>query len=210
MAGLSSPEDILATEIKQIYSAERQLSRALPKLMKKASSDRLREMLAQRLEQGADLIEQLDDALEDMDTPKSRPKNIAAEGLIEDASHYVDEVDDEQLIDPVLLASVQKLEHYCIAAWGTAASMGRLLGEDEVVRTMEQVLEEGKRFDEEMTRLAEEEVNPAMLSASEESGEEEDEEEEEDEADEDEDEDDEEEEETSGRKAAGKSRKKSG
>jgi hypothetical protein len=71
-----------------------------------------------------------------------------------------------------VLAAVQKTEHYCIAAWGTAAALARLLDEDEVVRTMEQVLDEGKRFDEEMTKLAEEEINPRMIEGGEEEGEE--------------------------------------
>jgi ferritin-like metal-binding protein YciE len=164
MTGLSSPEDVLATELKEIYSAERQLSRAIPKLAKKTSSDRLRQMLDRRCEQGAALIEELDDTLDDMDVPKARPKNIAAEGLIDDTNHHIEEIEDEKLLDPVLLASMQKIEHYCIASWGSAKAIGRLLGQDKVVKTMQQVLDEGKRFDEEMTKLAEEEVNPAMLA----------------------------------------------
>lgn len=163
MPSLRSPQDLLATELKEIYSAERQLSRALPRFSKKATSERLREMLDQRREQGAALIDQLDDALEELSVSKGRQKNIAAEGLIDDTAHHLDEVDDERLRDPLLLASVQKIEHYCIAAWGTAASMGRLLGQEKVVRTMEQVLNEGREFDNEMTRLAEEEVNPRMV-----------------------------------------------
>lgn len=163
MTALRSPDDILATELKEIYSAERQLSRVIPKLTKKVASDHLREMLEQRREQGAELIEQLDEAFESMQVSKARPKNVAAEGLLEDANQRLEEVEDEKLIDPVLIASLQKIEHYCIAAWGTAASMGRLLGQEQVVKTMERVLDEGKQFDVEMTRLAESEVNPRML-----------------------------------------------
>jgi ferritin-like metal-binding protein YciE len=164
MAGLSSPEDILITELKEIHSAEKQLSRVLPRLAKKISSDSLKEMLEQRVEQGESLIEDIEDALEDMDAPKARAKNIAAEGLIEDTTNHLDEIEDERLIDPVLLASVQKIEHYCIASWGSTAALGRLLGNDRVVQIMEQVLGDGKQFDEEMTQLAEDEINPTMLS----------------------------------------------
>ncbi len=124
-------------------------------------------MLDQRREQGAALIDQLDDALEELSVSKGRQKNIATEGLIDDTAHHLDEVADERLHDPLLLASVQKIEHYCIAAWGTAASMGRLLGQEKVVRTMEQVLTEGKEFDDQMTRLADEEVNPRMIENNE-------------------------------------------
>jgi ferritin-like metal-binding protein YciE len=177
MPSLRSPEDILAIELKEIYSAERQLSRAIPRLSKLASSDRLRQMLEQRREQGEALLEELDEALEEMAAPKARPKNIAAEGLIEDAQQHIDEIEEDKLVDPFLLASVQKIEHYCIAAWGTARAMGELLGHDKVVKAMEHVLEEGKRFDDDLTRLAEEEINPAMMTEGEEQeGEEEEEE----------------------------------
>jgi len=163
MPALRSPEDLLATELKEIHSAERQLSRALPRFSKKVQTPRLREMLEERREQGAVLIERIEDALEDMQVPKGRQKNIAAEALIEDMTQHIEESENETLVEPLLLASIQKIEHYCIAAWGTAAAMGRLLGQENVVQTMEEVLEQGKRFDDEMTKLAEEEVNPRML-----------------------------------------------
>jgi ferritin-like metal-binding protein YciE len=167
MPTLRSPEDILVTELKEIYSAERQLSRALPRLAKRVTSDRLREKLDERREQGAALLEELDAAFEDMDVGKSRLKNVAAEGLLEDVNEHLEEIKDDKLLDPVLLASVQKIEHYCIAAWGTAASVARLLGQEKVTKTMERVLGEGKRFDQEMTSLAEDEVNPTMLAEGE-------------------------------------------
>jgi ferritin-like metal-binding protein YciE len=167
MTALRSPEDMFTTELKEIHSAERQLSRAIPRLSKKVSSQRLRDLLEQRLEQGEALIERLEDALDEMEAPKARPKNIAAEGLIDDVNQHLDEVEDERLIDPLLLASVQKIEHYCIAAWGAARSMGELLGKEDVVKTMEEVLKEGKELDDEMTKLAEEEINPKMMSGAE-------------------------------------------
>jgi ferritin-like metal-binding protein YciE len=165
---LKSPTDMLTQELKEIHSAERQLSRALPKLAKAASSQRLREMLEQRREQGATLIEAIDEALEELGTTRARKKNDAIEGLIEDANQHVEEISDKKMLDAALIGAVQKVEHYCIAAWGTVASMGRLLEQEKVVEAMERVLEEGKRFDQEMTQLAETEVNPAMLGQDEE------------------------------------------
>src|SRR5215212_10023786 len=163
-----SPEDLLTTELKEIYSAERQLTRALPKLQKQVASERLREMLNKRRDQGTALIEQLDEIFEEMEVSKGRLKNVAAEGLLEDMNQHVEEIKEEKLLDPVLLASLQKVEHYCIAAWGTAASMGQLMGQQTIVKSMEKVLEEGKHFDNERTELAEQEVNPAMLGGGEE------------------------------------------
>ena len=164
---LKSPMDLLTQELKEIYSAERQLSRAIPKLAKTVQSQRLREMLERRREQGGTLIEAIDEALEEIGTTKSRPKNPAMEGLLEDVNEHVDEIKDEAMLDAALLASIQKIEHYCIAAWGTAKSMGNLLGQEKVVEAMQRALDEGKRYDDEMTQLAQTEVNPAMLGEEE-------------------------------------------
>ena len=165
---IKSPQDLLTQEVKEIHGAERQLSRAIPKLAKAAGSEKLREMLQRRREQGAILIEALDEALEEMEVSKARVKNVAIEGLIEDATQHVDEIDNEKMLDAALIGAVQKVEHYCIAAWGTARSMGQLFGQQKVVEAMEQAIEEGKRYDEEMTQLAESEINPAMLDGDDE------------------------------------------
>lgn len=164
---LKSPNDLIVKELKEIYSAERQLSRAIPKFAKSVSSEKLREMLDRRREQGLELIEALDDAFEDMGTSKGRPKNPAIEGLIEDVNQDASDIDDDRVLDVALLAGVQKIEHYCIAAWGTSASLGRALQLQKVVDAMQRALEEGKKFDQEMTQLAENEVNPAMLEQGE-------------------------------------------
>jgi ferritin-like metal-binding protein YciE len=160
---LKSPQDLLTQEIKEIHSAERQLSRAIPKLAKAVSSEKLREMLQRRKEQGAVLIEALDEALGEMEVSKTRVKNVAIEGLIEDAAQHIDEINDEKMLDVALIDAVQKVEHYCIAAWGTARAMGELFGQPKVVEAMQTAIDEGKRYDEEMTQLAQSEVNPAML-----------------------------------------------
>lgn len=172
MTALRSPEDVLNLELKQIFSAERQLTRALPRMMKKVQSERLKDLLDQRVQQGEELIENIEDVLDELDAPKAGVKNVAAEGLIDDAKQHLEDVEDEALCDPLLLASVQKIEHYCIAAWGTVKAMGELMGQGEVVKAMERALDEGKKLDQEMTKLAEEEINPQMLQGSEEEGEE--------------------------------------
>jgi ferritin-like metal-binding protein YciE len=181
MTALRSPEDVLSLELKQIVSAERLLTRALPRMAKKVQSERLKELLDQRIQQGEELIEQIENVLEELEAPKARAKNVAAEGLIDDANQHLEDIDNERLSDPLLLASVQKIEHYCIAAWGTVRAMGQLMEQGSVVKAMEHALDEGKKLNQEMTKLAEEEINPQMLEASSqeegEEGEEEDEEE---------------------------------
>jgi len=168
MAAPKTAQDVLVTELKEIHSAERQLSRAVPKLGRKIENETLKQKLEQRREQGAGIIEEIDSIFEEMGVTKARPKNVAAEGLIEDMNEHMEEIEDSRLLDPVLLASVQKLQHYCIAAWGTSASLGRLLDQPRVVQLMERLLEEGKRQDEELTQLAESEINPRMIEQSDE------------------------------------------
>jgi ferritin-like metal-binding protein YciE len=175
MPALRSPNDLLAKELKEIFSAERQLSRVLPRLAKTVATDAVREALERRREQGAQLMEEIDQALEEMGTTKARPKNPAIEGLLEDINQDREEIEDERVREAALIGGIQKVQHYCIAAWGTSASLGRLLGEEKAVEAMERVLEEGKRFDEELTEIAERDVNPRMLEdeEGEEGGEEE-------------------------------------
>src|SRR5262245_3429915 len=108
MPALRSPEDLLVTELKQIHSAERQLSRALPRLARQVDSDRLRQMLDRRREQAAGLIDRIEDVLDEMETAKTRQKNIVAEALIEDVNEHLDNIEEEALIDAVVLAAVQK------------------------------------------------------------------------------------------------------
>lgn len=167
MAAPKSAPDILVKELKEIHSAERQMSRVIPKLLKRIDSESLRKKLENRRDQGAMIVEGLDEIFENMEVTKARPKNVAAEGLIEDVNQHLEDIEDPRLLDPVLLASIQKIEHYCVAAWGTAASLGRLLNEKKVVQLMERALDDGKKYDEELTELAEKEINPRMLEEAE-------------------------------------------
>jgi ferritin-like metal-binding protein YciE len=160
------PQDLLIVEMREIYSAEKQLSRALPRLAKAIENEKARKMLGQRLEEARKIEDDLDQAFETLQRSPGRKKNAAAEGLIDEAQAQVQDFDKGPALDAVLIDAVQKAEHYCIAAWGTARSYARALGEDHVARAMDRALEEAKRFDEELTRLAVDEVNPAVIRES--------------------------------------------
>ncbi len=169
--------ELLVLELQEIHSAENQLSRALPRFSKAVESETLRKMLEQRLEEGERLIKELDAAFDELEESPGRRRNIAAEGLISDAREHVQEIARGPALDAVLISGLQKTEHYCIAAWGTAKSLAQALDEETVVRSMERALEEGKSFDEQLTELAEKEITPAMLSGEEEEAEDSEEEE---------------------------------
>lgn len=165
---IDSAEDLFAHELRGIHSAEKQLSRILPRLSKQVTAESAREKLQERLEHGRVLLESIDRAFEELEVSKGRFKNSAVEGLIEDAQEMIDTIDDERVLDCALIGAVQKVEHYCIASWGTAAALGRMLGQQTAVSALEKALEQGKQFDQAMTELAEKEVNPTLLEGDEE------------------------------------------
>ena len=156
--------EVLVTELQEIHNAETQLSRVLPRLAKAVESEALREKLEERLAQGEQLIQDVETCLEGLDESPGRKKNVAAEGLINDAREHVQEIEAGPALDTVLIGAVQKTEHYCMAAWGTVKALGEALGQKEIARAMERALKEGKRYDEELTQLAESEVTPALLA----------------------------------------------
>jgi ferritin-like metal-binding protein YciE len=159
---------LLTLELQQIHTAENQLMRNLPRLAKAVESDKLRDMIERRQQQGERLIEQLEDAFQEMEESPGRKKNVAAEGLLNDAREHMQEIERGPALDAVLTAALQKLEHYCIAAWGTAKALGESCELDTVVQAMEEALEEGKDYDQELTDLAESELLPALQSGEEE------------------------------------------
>jgi ferritin-like metal-binding protein YciE len=156
--------ELLVLELQEIHSAENQLSRVLPRLAKAAESQKLAGMLEQRLEQGERLIKDIESVFDEMDASPGRKKDVAAEGLINDAREHVQEIEPGPALDAVLIGAIQKTEHYCIAAWGTARSLAQAVGQKTTSQAMERALKEGSPFDEQLTALAEQEITPALLS----------------------------------------------
>jgi len=155
---------LLLMELQQIHSAETQLARQLPRLSKAVESDSLREMLDERLEEGERIIKDIEGVLDELDESPGRRRNVAAEGLINDAREHVQEIERGPALDCVVIGGIQKTEHYCIAAWGTARALAQAVGQKAAASAMERALKEGGPYDEKLTKLAEEEVTPALLS----------------------------------------------
>lgn len=162
------PMEMLHTELAEIHSAENQLIKASPRVSKAVENETLRQMLERRVEQAEQLVEDIDGIFEEMGHKMPRKKNVAAEGLLRDALEHIQEIQRGPALDATLVGAVQKLEHYCIAAWGTTRAFAQAMDEETTVDVMERVLEEGKAMDEELTELAEREINPAMIEAGEE------------------------------------------
>jgi ferritin-like metal-binding protein YciE len=162
----STPEasELLVLELQEIHSAENQLSRVLPRLSKAVQSDPLRQMLEQRLVEGGRIISDIEAVLDELDESPGRKKNVAAEGLINDAREHAQEIENGPALDAVLIGALQKTEHYCIAAWGTARALAEAVGQKSASSAMDRALKAAGPFDQDLTKLAEEEIVPALLS----------------------------------------------
>jgi ferritin-like metal-binding protein YciE len=166
--------ELLLLEARDVHSAESQLSRVLPRLAKAVESEKLRELIDRRLQEGERLLKALDRSFDELDASPGRKRNVAAEGLVNDAREHVQEIKRGPALDALLVGSLQKTEHYCIAAWGTVRTLAESVGQQSIVEAMESALDEGKAFDQELTDLSEKEIMPALAEEGEEAETEED------------------------------------
>jgi ferritin-like metal-binding protein YciE len=156
-------EELLVIELQEIHNAETQLARLIPRLVKAADSDELRSAIEQRLEEGEQILADVEQGLSELGASPGRKKNVAAEGLVNDLRDHVQELQQGPALDTVLIGGLQKTEHYCIAAWGTVKSLGAAAGQEDLIESMQRALDEGKRYDEQLTELAEQKITPILV-----------------------------------------------
>lgn len=157
--------DLLVDMVKDLYSAENQLLKALPKMAKKASTPELKKGFEMHLEETLRQKERLEKVAELMDiTPKGK-KCAAMEGLIEEAEEMISEVKDPDVLDAGLIAAAQKVEHYEIASYGTVCTYAKMLGNNAILKLLHQTLEEEKATDIKLTEIAEGLVNEKAAHA---------------------------------------------
>jgi ferritin-like metal-binding protein YciE len=156
--------EMLVDEIKDLYHAEKQLTKALPRMAKAATNEDLREAFETHLEETQEQISRLEEVFEALgEKVKAKPCPGMA-GILEEASETLKEDADGAVMDAAIIAAAQRAEHYEIGAYGTCAEWARLLGLEEVVSLLEQTLEEEKAADKKLTMLAESEINPAAVA----------------------------------------------
>ena len=151
---VTSIEDLFVNELRDIYSAEKQLTRALPRMAKAAKHAELREAFETHLEETRGQIERLDQVFEQLDLPKRAKKCEAMEGLIEEARSNMEELDDKALLDVGMIISAQKVEHYEIAGYGSLVALAKQLGHQEAADLLEQTLSEEKATDQKLNQIA--------------------------------------------------------
>ena len=166
MPALNTLEILLGQEIKDLYSAENQLVKALPKMAKAATNPELQEAFTTHLEETKEQVERLEQVAKILDiTPKGKTCK-AMQGLIEEGSEVLEEEGEASVKDLAMIGAAQKVEHYEIAGYGTARALAEALGLDEVVELLQATLDEEGNTDKILTEIAEELVPEALESAS--------------------------------------------
>jgi len=157
-------------ELKDLYSAESQLVKALPKMAKAATSEELQTGFTEHLEQTRGHVERLEEILKALgESPKGK-KCKGMEGLIKEGAEMIEEEPVPEELDAGLISAAQRVEHYEIAGYGCVSTYAKLLGEDAAVSLLRQTLEEEKETDEKLTELAESINLQAANSSVEEEG----------------------------------------
>jgi ferritin-like metal-binding protein YciE len=160
MAESSQLQDLFVDELRDVYDAEKQIVKALPKVIRGATSEKLRAALEEHLEQTRGQVERLEQVFEHLDM-KPRGKHCSGmEGILEEGKDLLNEHDRSDTLDAGLIAAAQRVEHYEMAAYGTLAAWARQLGHGDAVSLLEQTLEEEKAADRKLTMIAESEANP--------------------------------------------------
>jgi ferritin-like metal-binding protein YciE len=165
MAEETNPlDELLHDELKDLYSAENQIIKALPKMIRACESPDLKRAFERHLEETRRQVERLDQIADELDLRLTGKKCKGMEGLIEEGKEHMAELDAENM-DAGLIGSAQKIEHYEIAAYGTARTHADLLGYRRVAKLLQQTLDEEGATDKKLTALAESVANVEAVQA---------------------------------------------
>ncbi len=167
---VKSVQDLFVQELRDIYHAERQITKALPRMAKAATEPKLKQAFEHHLEQTRGQIERLDQVFEQLDLPKRAKKCEAMEGLIEEARSTMEEIEDENVLDIGMIINAQKVEHYEIAGYGSLVALARQLGHKDAASLLSETLEEEKETDAKLNELALSAVNQQAAGGGEASG----------------------------------------
>jgi ferritin-like metal-binding protein YciE len=159
MARLKSLQDLYVNELKDLYSAENQILKALPKMAQAASSPQLQQAFQEHLQQTHTQVDRLDRIFSRLGQRATGKKCEGVAGLIEEGKELMQMDVDEQVMDAGLIVAAQKVEHYEMAGYGSVRTFARLLGEHEAAQLLQQTLDEEGATDKKLTALAEGMVN---------------------------------------------------
>ena len=165
MAKVASLEELFIEELRDLYDAEKQLTKALPKMAKASSSEQLRAAFEEHLEQTEGHVQRLEQIFEGLGEKGSGKKCAAMTGLIKEGEEVASEMEGTPVRDAGLIAAAQKVEHYEISGYGSARTHAELLGHNDAVDLLQETLDEEKETDGRLNQLAESSVNEEALHA---------------------------------------------
>ena len=161
---LESLDKLFHDQLKDLYSAESQLIRALPRMAKAAGNDALRKAIESHLAETKVQKERLEQIGERLDLKLTGKKCAAMEGLLEEGKEVLEADGPEPIIDAALIAAAQRVEHYEISAYGTARSLAQHLGHKEAVALLDKTIHEEGDADHKLTEIAEQKIYPGVES----------------------------------------------
>lgn len=147
--------ELLVEELKDLYSAENQLTKALPKVAKNASDPQLKKAIESHLKETEGHVARLEQIFEQLDASPKGKTCEGMKGLITEADERIKEGGEPAVLDAGLIADAQRVEHYEISAYGSARTFATLLGEKEIAKLLEETLKEEKAADAKLTSIAE-------------------------------------------------------
>jgi|SRR6185503_5797571 len=156
---LNTLEDLFMDTLKDLYSAEKQLVKALPKMVKAAQASDLQKAFQDHLSQTEGHVERLEQIFTDLEGSPRGKKCVGMEGLIEEGSEIMQEEAEPDVMDAGLIAAAQKVEHYEIAGYGTARTWAQQLGNNKAARLLQATLDEEGEANKKLTEIAESHVN---------------------------------------------------
>jgi ferritin-like metal-binding protein YciE len=162
---MDSLNELFVDQLKDLYSAEKQLVKALPRLAKRASNPALKAAFTGHLKETENHVQRLEMIGQSIGAKLSGKKCAAMEGLVEEGKEILEEDGEDAVIDAALIGAAQRVEHYEIAAYGTVRAAARILGYDKVVNLLQSTLDEEGAADKKLTQIAESEVLAAAQSA---------------------------------------------
>jgi ferritin-like metal-binding protein YciE len=164
---LDTLQQLYTDELRDLYNAENQLLKALPKMATAASSEELKDAFEKHLEQTKGHVERLEEVFQELgEKPKGKTCR-AMKGLIEEGSEILKQGGDESVIDAGIIVAAQKVEHYEIAGYGSVRTFAHLLGQNKAAELLQSTLDEESETNEVLNRLAESVINPEALMETE-------------------------------------------
>jgi ferritin-like metal-binding protein YciE len=155
--------ELMVEQLKDTFSAEKQALRCMQKAVRQASAPALRDGIQMHIEQTQVQIERVEQIMEALKIRPGRKVCEAMRGLVEEAQHEIEEHEKGPVLDLVIVAGMQRIEHYEIAAYGTNIAIARALGEQEAVSLLSETLEEEKQTDLKLTEVTEQHIMAAAM-----------------------------------------------